>query len=71
MKQATYESLEQTVATANEWIKANQIDVVNVETVVLPNLWSPYASGTGDPSMVLQPGFSEAWNQFIRVWYRV
>ena len=70
LKQATYEALEQTLAAANDWIGKNKVDVINVETVVLPNLWSPHATGPADHNVILQPGFAEAWNQFIRVWYR-
>jgi hypothetical protein len=70
MKPGTYESLEQVLTAANAWIDSQNIDVLNVETVVLPNLWTPHSGGSADPNRVLQPGFAEAWNQFIRVWYR-
>ena len=71
MQPATYESLDQALAGANAWIGSNAIDVLSVETIVLPNLWTPHSEGTADPNRVLQPGFAQAWNQFIRVWYRV
>jgi hypothetical protein len=70
MQPASYESLEQALAAANEWIAANGIDVINVETVILPNLWGPHSHGSSDPNRVVQPSFTTAWNQFIRVWYR-
>jgi hypothetical protein len=70
LQPAEYESLEQTLARANAWVRDHGVDVLNVETVVLPNLGSPHSAGTADPNRVLQPGFAEAWNQFIRVWYR-
>jgi hypothetical protein len=70
LKPATYEPLAQALAAANAWIQDKGIDVVNVETVVLPNLWSPYSKGTEDTEMILQPSFAASWNQFIRVWYR-
>jgi hypothetical protein len=71
LKAAEFESLVATVAAANAWIDGHGIDVVYVETVVLPNVWSPHSSGTDDPNQILQGGFAEAWNQFVRVWYRV
>jgi hypothetical protein len=71
LQPAEHEPLKETLARANDWVREHGIDVLNVETVVLPNLWSPHSEGTTDPNRVLQPGFAEAWNQFIRVWYRV
>jgi hypothetical protein len=70
LKQAAFESLDQTLAGVNDWIAQINVDVVNVETVVLPNVWSPHQKGTTDPQMVTQSDFAVAWNQFIRVWYR-
>jgi len=70
-KLAKYESLDETLEAANAWIRTNSINVLNVETVVLPNLCAPYSEGTADPNLVLQPGFAESWNQFFRIWYRV
>ena len=68
-KSAKYESLDHTLETANAWIRTNSINVLNVETVVLPNLC--VSEGTADTNLVLMPDFAEAWNQFFRVWYRV
>ena len=70
IKSASFDTLDAAVAAANEWIAAANIDVINVETVVLPNLWTPHSQGTVDPNRVLQSGFAESWNQFVRVWYR-
>jgi len=69
-KAASFDTLDTAVAAANEWIAAHGVEVINVETIVLPNLWSTHSAGTTDPNRVLQPGFAEAWNQFVRVWYR-
>ncbi len=64
-----YESFEEALAAANEWIVGHQIDVVNVETVVLPNIWSHYEEGSTDVSLGTGESVSR-WHQFIRVWYR-
>ncbi len=69
-KAATFDTLSAAVLAANEWIAANGIDVINVETVVLPNLWTSGSMGTADANRILQSGFAQSWNQFIRVWYR-
>ena len=67
--QGEYESLETALAAANAWLVGAGVEVVNVETVVLPNLWSNFEEGSRDPVL----GGSNAamfWHQFIRVWYR-
>jgi len=69
-KPAEFESFEEALVEANQWIKENEINVVNVETVVLPNIWNRWEEGTKDPAL----GTGESpvhWHQFIRVWYRV
>jgi hypothetical protein len=70
LRPATFESLDEALAAANAWIESNKVNVLNLETVVLPNVWSPHQKGTADPQMVTQSEFAVAWNQFIRVWYR-
>jgi len=59
-------SLEETVAEANEWIERQQVTVLNIETVILPD---PRAN-----SRKLTSHFS-SWEgiqflQSVRVWYR-
>jgi len=70
LKQATFESLDETLAAANTWIQANAVDVLNVETVIMPNNYSAKRHGTAEAEMITQSEFAIAWNQFIRVWYR-
>ena len=66
-----YESFESALAAANLWIKQNEIKVLNVETVVLPNIWARFEEGSTDPSLVTPDGTFDCWHQFIRVWYEV
>lgn len=68
---AEHESFENALAEANRWIKENEIRVVNVETVVLPNIWSRYEEGSHDPSLGISGDSPSFWHQFIRVWYEV
>jgi hypothetical protein len=70
LKPAVFEPFAHTLEAANAWIRSEGIEVVNVETVVLPNLWISHRPDPTNPSMVLNPQFAEACNQFIRVWYR-
>lgn len=68
---AEHESFETALAEANRWIKENEIRVVSVETVVLPNIWSRYEEGTGDGALGTSGDSPSFWHQFIRVWYEV
>ncbi|MFT7639970.1 MAG: hypothetical protein ACI9G1_001708 [Pirellulaceae bacterium] len=69
-KVAEYEPFELAVMTANEWIEEHSIDIVNMETVVLPNVWSRFEEGTTDPSLGTSGDSPSHWHQFVRVWYR-
>ena len=71
LKPAEFEPLDVALADANEWIKENGIRVVNVETVVLPNIWSQYEEGTHDPALGISGDSPSFWYQVIRVWYEV
>lgn len=64
---AEYEKFGAAVAAANEWIRTNAIKVINVETVVLPNMWSECEEGTEDPNLLTGQGAQ--WHQFVRVWF--
>jgi hypothetical protein len=69
-KAAEYESLTVAVGAANAWIHENQIRVINVETVVLPNIWSRWEEGSTDTSLGTSGDSPSHWHQFVRVWYR-
>jgi hypothetical protein len=63
-----YEDLDDAEASAGAWIEQEKIQVVSVETVVLPNIWAPGEEGSEDPAIATQA--PPTWHQFIRVWYR-
>ena len=69
LKPAEYEPLDVALADANEWIKENDVRVLNVETVVLPNIWSRFEEGTHDPALATSGESPSYWYQVIRVWY--
>jgi hypothetical protein len=62
-----YESLVQTVDRANQWIAEANVEVINVETVQIPNITKNEdsiqnaARTSGD--------MSSFWFQVVRVWY--
>lgn len=69
-KQAEYDSFDAAVSAAGQWIDTTGVDVVTLETVVLPNIHHTWEEGTGDPSLRSSGEMSTTWHQFVRVWYR-
>ena len=65
---ATFEAFQSAVQRANDWITAADIQVINIETVVLPNFHLQHEDGSTDPSLMANAATS--WHQFVRVWYR-
>lgn len=66
-----WEPLSVALATANDWIRAERIDVVHFETVVIPCHVDTPAFTQGDASASFING--QHWHlqrQIIRVWYR-
>lgn len=70
-KAGEYESFEGALTAANSWIKEYDIKIINVETVVLPNIWSRYEEGTTDVALGTSGEMPSHWHQFVRVWYQV
>ena len=66
---AKYAPVEQAVQAANDWIRQYGVKVLNVETVVLPNMTSPGEEGTGDAQLRTSGDMASFWYQFVRVWY--
>lgn len=65
-----HESFDHAVAAANQWILENDIKVIGVETVVLPNIWSRWEEGSADASIGTSGDTPSRWHQFVRCWYR-
>lgn len=70
-KPGEYESLEAALQAANDWIETQGIRIVNIETVVLPNIWSRFEEGPHDVALGTSGEMPSHWHQFIRVWYRM
>ena len=64
-----HESFEAAVQAANEWIEDNEIKIVSMETVVLPNIWSRWEEGSADASIGTSGDNPSRWHQFLRCWY--
>lgn len=65
-----YESFEEALQAANQWIDEDHIQVVNIETVVLPNIWSRFEEGSTDVALGSSGDMVSHWHQFVRCWYR-
>jgi len=70
-KAGEYESFAAALAAANAWLKEYDIKVLNIETVVLPNIWSRWEEGSDDTSLGTSGDSPSRWHQFIRCWYEV
>jgi hypothetical protein len=74
---ADYESFSEVVSEVNQWIESSTIQVINVETVVLPD--SLKSTSDGDYGLTVSSGFHPVMIsqgvtvncfQCVRVWYR-
>ena len=64
------EPLAYALQDANSWIAGNPtIELINIETVVLPNIHSQKEEGSQDPELKHDASMAANWYQFIRVWY--
>ena len=66
-----FETFDQAVVAANAWIQQYGVQVINVETVVLPSVYKPNAQGTLDSNLHTMADGSSHWYQILRVWYVV
>ncbi len=65
-----FESLGAALQECNQWVEENgSCRVLNVETVVLPNVHHPFEEGSGDVNIRQDEDWATPWNQFIRVWF--
>ena len=65
LKGVQTESFDAAIVAANDWIDAENIDVINVETVVLP-----MAEDDETETSTFFYIYGKELRQFIRIWYR-
>lgn len=69
-KKAEVGSLESAITELNEWKRNNSNkEILNIETVVLPNIHFKDEEGSADTDLTTMNNFNR-WHQFIRVWYK-
>ena len=64
----SYEHFDSLVDRANAWTRARGIEVINAETIVLPNI-RPKKSSESPGSAVSCAGLTN-WAQILRIWYQ-
>jgi hypothetical protein len=64
-----YEDFDAAVVACNEWLASHKVKLVNMETVVLPNIWSRYEEGSRDASLHTSGEMPSSWHQILRCWY--
>lgn len=70
-KSGKMQTFQEVLDIANTWISENpQYEVVNVETVVLPNIHEKDEDGSTDTELWTGGESSSHWYQLVRVWYR-
>ena len=62
-----FSGFDSCVAEMNRWLEDNPVDIVRVETVMLPNIFNPTEEGTSDTE--LHSSGHTVWYQFVRLWY--
>ncbi|WP_339385118.1 hypothetical protein [Calothrix sp. FACHB-168] len=72
-----YESFSEVVSAVNQWIESKTIQVINVETVVLPDRIEGTSDGVygvtvsnGFYPVMISQGVTVNCFQCVRVWYR-
>jgi hypothetical protein len=59
--------VQEAVDRANQWISQNKVQVLNIETVTMPNIFAAGEEGPQDSSVLVYE--QHRWYQFVRVWY--
>jgi hypothetical protein len=63
-----HEDLAATVVRASDWVSKAGIDIINVETVVLPNVKN--VEDASEVGIYTSGEMSSHWYQVVRVWYQ-
>lgn len=64
-----YETFDDAVHAANQWLADENVRLISIETVVLPNIFSRWEEGTKDGSLGTSGDSPSRWHQFLRCWY--
>ena len=73
VQSGSYADIQDAVDAAKRWIEANGIDVVTIETIVVPVYASAFTAELLDddaPTPPPAPLLPTGWQQFVRCWFR-
>lgn len=68
-----FESKEEALLRMNAWIEENEISVLNIETLMMPNLDLGVSDAKTEDTYYLTKGGQgqkDKWFQIFRVWYQ-
>lgn len=70
-KSGSIQNFDEVMASMNSWLSENpNVKVLNVETVVLPNIHDKDEQGSQDTELWTGGESSSQWYQVFRVWYQ-
>ncbi|MEP4531862.1 MAG: hypothetical protein ABJ004_02170 [Cyclobacteriaceae bacterium] len=70
-KSGKVQHFDEVLASMNQWIDGNpNIEIVNIETVLLPNIHDSNEEGSQDTELWTGGESSSQWYQLLRVWYK-
>ena len=70
LKPGEFESFDAAVEAANQWLSESNVRLIQMETVVLPNIHSRWEEGSTDASIGTSGDSPSFWHQFLRCWYQ-
>lgn len=68
--QDDFAPIQEAVDRANRWVNEHDVQVFNVETVALPNMFECGEQGPQDAKLRVSGDISHQIYQFVRVWYK-
>jgi hypothetical protein len=69
-KSTEIETFGDIVESMNAWLTKEGTEVINIETVLLPNIHDSDEEGSEDTMLGTGRESSSHWYQLIRVWYK-
>ncbi len=70
-KSSKIQNFQEVLEGVNKWRAENpNIEIINIETVVLPNIHDSQEEGSQDTELWTGGESSSQWYQLLRVWYQ-
>ncbi|MCP3941550.1 MAG: hypothetical protein GY710_08725 [Desulfobacteraceae bacterium] len=64
-----YKPFSTVKAKMNEWLSKNDVEIINIETILMTEVYNPNKKGSEEIVSAADGQFVRYY-QFIRVWYR-